>query len=108
VEVADDRKNDPMIGIPVLSRWMKQGKFSIPHKTRSDQELADYVVRQFIRWPKRPNDLVMAIWLADLSLSDLHRDAQYNVPEYGDNWNSMPQYLQEQVYEVDMAAVRGE
>jgi hypothetical protein len=104
----DDRKNDPMIGIPVLSRWMKQGKFSIPYKTDADKERTEYVIRQFIRWPKRPNDVVMACWLSDLSLSDLYVDAQYNVPEYGDYWESLPQYLQESVVEVDMADIHGE
>jgi hypothetical protein len=50
----------------------------------------------------------MAIWLADLSLSDLYNDAQYNVPEFGDHWNELPEYLQQQVHEVDMAQVRAE
>jgi hypothetical protein len=101
----DDRKNDPRIGIPVLSRWMKAGKFSMPYKTLEDQDLSEYFLRQLIRWPKRPNDVVMGLWLAELSLAQLFDDAQYNVPEYGDNFSSLPAYLQEQVYEVDMQEV---
>lgn len=101
----DVRKNDPMIGIPVISRWMKNGKFSMPYQTEHDQEISEYIIRQFIRWPKRPNDIVMAIWLMELSLAQLYDDAKYNVPEYGDEWDNLPAHLKEQVYEVDMADV---
>ncbi len=98
----DDRKNDPMIGIPVLSRWMKQGKFSLPYKTEEDRETSEYFIRQLIRWPKRPNDLVMALWLCELSLAQMFEDSSYNVPEYGDGYERLPAYLQEQQFEVDM------
>jgi hypothetical protein len=97
----DERKNDAMIGIPVLSRWMKAGKWSIPYKTDMDREIAEYVLRQLVRWPKRPNDLVMAMWLMDLSLAQMVEDAQWNIPEYGENWANLPEHLKEQVYEVD-------
>jgi hypothetical protein len=101
----DERKNDPMIGIPVLSRHMKNGKFSVPYKTDIDRDIAEYFLRQLIRWPKRPNDIVMACWLCELSLAQMFEEAQYNVPDYGDNWSSVPKYLQEQVYEFDMSDI---
>jgi hypothetical protein len=80
---------------------MKAGKWSVPYKTDMDREIAEYVLRQLVRWPKRPNDLVMAMWLMDLSLAQMVEDAQWNIPEYGENWANLPEHLKEQVYEVD-------
>ena len=66
----DSRKWDPRLGIPQLGRHFKNGLQSIPYRGPGDQDYAEPLLKAYIRWPKTPNDLVMADWLADLSLME--------------------------------------
>lgn len=102
----DERKNDPRIGIPILSRWMKSGKFSMPYKSMFDKDLSDYIRRQFLRWPKAPNDIVMAIWLMELSLADLYEQAQYVEPINTPSSVGIPPYLLERTVTIDLGEIR--
>jgi hypothetical protein len=67
----DERKWDPALGIPQMGRHVKNGLWSIPYAGPADHEYGEDLIRAFIRWPKRPNDLIMAFWLAELSLLEM-------------------------------------
>lgn len=60
----DDRKNTPEFGIPQLSNYVREGLFSVPGATDTDLEYGKELERTLIRYPARPNDIAMAIWLA--------------------------------------------
>ena len=66
-----DKKWDPHMGIPLLSRHMEQGRFSVPHALPQDKQMAEAMLTQLVRYPGEPNDIVLALWLADLSLIQL-------------------------------------
>lgn len=99
----DDRKWDPAMGIPMLNRHMETGHFSVPYQTRADELYAEDVLKSLIRWPKKPNDIPMSLWLADLSLDQMIEEYRYVVPDVMPGFYDMPQYLQEQVYDQDMS-----
>ena len=73
----DQRKWDPVLGIPQMGRHVKNGMYSVPFKTVADQEYAERILKQLIRWPKRPNDWMMADWFAELSLMEMIEDFRY-------------------------------
>jgi hypothetical protein len=43
---------------------MRDGKFSVPAATHQDRQYYKELERAFIRYPVKPNDLPMAVWLA--------------------------------------------
>ena len=102
----DERKHDPRMGIPVLGRAIKSGLYSIPYRTVADQEMAETIIKEMIRWPQKPNDFVMADWLAELALSEMIEDSRYVNSELisgADKW--MSEWHDEQMYEVDLADI---
>jgi len=104
----DERKHDPRMGIPVLGRGIKAGLYSVPYRTYADQEMAETLIKEMIRWPQKPNDLVMADWLAELALAELIDDSRYVGAELiagAERWMSDWHY--EQMYEVDLADIQG-
>jgi hypothetical protein len=60
----DDRKNSPEFGIPKLAKWMREDKFSVPYQNLEDQTYAKEVIGALVRYPAKPNDLPMSMWLA--------------------------------------------
>ncbi len=66
-----DKKWDPGMGIPLLSRHMEQGRFSVPYMLPQDRQKAEALLSQLVRYPASPNDTVFGLWLADLSLISL-------------------------------------
>jgi hypothetical protein len=60
----DDRKNTPEFGIPKLAKWMRDDLFSVPYQTIADQDYAKDWIAAFIRYPGRPDDVPMSVWLA--------------------------------------------
>lgn len=60
----DDRKNTPEFGIPLLANYVRDGKFSVPAKTDVDRDYGRELEKSLIRYPKKPNDIPMSIWLA--------------------------------------------
>lgn len=60
----DDRKNTPEFGIPQLSNYVREGLVSVPYKTDQDAEFGKELEKSLIRYPNRPNDVPMAMWLA--------------------------------------------
>lgn len=99
----DERRDDPTLGIPILSRHMNIGKFSIPFQTPQDQAKAEPLLRQFILWPMKPNDIVMSVWLADLSigmmLDEINKSGSYRMKGYDD----LPDYIKDQAVKIDMS-----
>ena len=102
----DERKHDPDFGIPQYGRHYKSGMVSIPFSTIYDQEFAEPLIKTFIRWPQKPNDLVMAGWLADRGLEEIIESTRYSVPERmagTDQWRT--QWHDENTFEVDLSDV---
>ena len=101
----DERKDDPTFGIPRLGRHFKSGMHSIPYKNLEDQEYAEPLLKEYIRWPQRPNDLIMAGYVLDTGLSEILEDARYTSASLmpgAEQW--MTDNHAEQTYEVDMHA----
>jgi len=97
-----ENKHDPNMGIPILSRHMESGKFSLPYMTPQDREKSEAFISQLIRWPQEPNDLVMALWLAELSAQAYMDDMRYNTPSYYGDMGDIPKYLLDQAIEVNL------
>ncbi len=100
----DERKHDPQLGIPAAARHVKGGMLSVPFRTIGDQEFAETLLKEFIRWPQKPNDIIMAFWLADIAMRELIEDARYvnaEVMPGTEKW--MSEWHQEQTYEVDLS-----
>jgi len=100
----DEKKHDPRMGIPVLGRVVKSGMYSIPYRTVADQEMAETVIKEMLRWPQKPNDFVMADWLAELALDELIEDAKHidnQLMPGAERWTSV--WHEEQTYEIDLA-----
>ncbi len=96
-------KHDPAMGIPVLSRMMSTGMWSVPYMLPQDKEHMETMLSQLIRWPAEPNDVVMALWLAELSMQAYLDDLITHVPLMYGNEDDIPAYLLEQVVEIDLA-----
>lgn len=99
----DQRKWDPLLGIPQLGRHFKNGMQSIPYQGPGDREYAENYIKTFIRWPKTPNDIVMADWLADLSLLESIEEYRYIKSELfpGREAQTTPAHA-EVTFEVDL------
>ena len=103
--MTDDRKNDPILGIPLLERRMREGTLLVPYASRPDQEFAEDLIKSLIRWPKRPNDIPMSLWLAVGSWERLHEEYQHNVPDVMPGWENLSEHLQQSAIEVDMSSL---
>lgn len=103
--MTDDRKNDPILGIPLLERRMREGTLAVPYGSRPDREIAEDLIKSFIRWPKRPNDIPMSVWLAVGAWEQLYADYTYNVPDVMPGWDNLPQHLKDSTIEIDTAAM---
>lgn len=60
----DDRKNTPEFGIPQLANYVREGLVSVPYRTDLDAEYGRELGKALIRYPNKPNDIPMAMWLA--------------------------------------------
>lgn len=91
--MTDDRKNTPEFGIPMLGKYIREQKVSMPHATTQDEFYAKELIDSLIRYPNKPNDLPMAFWLAAgmmWELWDWYQDLEptylpgrdLNVPQY--------------------------
>jgi hypothetical protein len=89
-----DNKYDVSMGIPLLSRHMEQGRFSVPYELPQDRYHAEAMLTQIVRYPSEPNDVVMALWLADVALEELIKSANFARPRIFDP--SAPAYLLDQ------------
>jgi len=102
----DERKHDPDFGIPQYGRHYKSGMVSIPFATLYDQEFAEPLIKTFIRWPQKPNDLVMAGWLCDRGLDEIIESTRYSVPETmagTGQWHT--EWHDENTYEVNLSDI---
>lgn len=102
----DERKHDPDFGIPQYGRHYKSGMVSIPYSTLYDQEFAEPLIKTFIRWPQKPNDLVMSGWLCDRGLEEILEMSRYASPEMvpgSEQWET--QWHRENTYTVDLSLI---
>jgi hypothetical protein len=78
----DDRKNTPEFGIPKLAKWMREDKLAVPYATDEDQSYASDLISAFVRYPGKPNDVPMAVWLAAGMLWQMFEDYANQDPIY--------------------------
>lgn len=100
----DERKNDPSMGIPTLNHMILEGRFSIPYRDAVDVTSMEDFIKSLILWPKRPNDVPMALWLAELSMRELLYEWEFTGPMMLDGYEDLPDYLKAQVYDVEMGS----
>lgn len=62
--MTDDRKNTPEFGIPQLANYVREGLLTVPAKTDLDNQYGKDMEKSLIRYPNKPNDIPMALWLA--------------------------------------------
>jgi hypothetical protein len=104
--MTDDRKNSPEFGIPNLSRWMKDGLFSVPAQTYEDRQYYKELERALIRYPLKPNDLPMALWLAWGMMRDVWNLYTKMEPTYmPGREDRVPAYMMENPHRIDLALV---
>jgi hypothetical protein len=107
--MTDDRKNSPEFGIPNLARWMRDDKFSVPARTFEDRQYYKELEQALIRYPKKPNDLPMAIWLAWGMMRDVWELYTKMEPTYlPGRENRVPQYLIDSPSRIDLSLVGAE
>jgi len=99
-----DKKWDPGMGIPLLSRHMEQGRFSVPYMLPQDKQKAEAMLTQLVRYPAEPNDVVMALWLADLSLVSLMDADRFKAPTQLDQ--NVPQHILDQQVTINLDKLR--
>jgi hypothetical protein len=104
----DEKKWDPVLGIPMVNRHIENGMFSVPYMNNGDQQYAEDYLKAFIRWPKKPNDIPMSTWLADLSVQQMIEEYKYVVPDVMPGWDELPDYLKDQTYDVELSEINGE
>ena len=78
---------------------------SIPYKTQADRDYADRFIKYHLRYPRKPNDIVMADWLADSEAEEGVNAQLYNTPEMMPGWETLSEDQLDRVYEVDLASV---
>jgi hypothetical protein len=106
--MTDDRKNDPILGIPLLERRFRDGTLVVPYRDRADREFAEDLIKSFIRWPKRPNDIPMSVWLAVGAWNQLYEDYTAHTPDVMPGWEKLSEHLQGAVVEVDLSTLSQE
>ena len=99
-----DNKWDPSMGIPLLSRHMEQGRFSVPYALPQDKQKAEALLTQLVRYPAEPNDVVFALWLADLSVISMLDEGRIRVPRQLDP--NAPQHIIDQQVTINLDALR--
>jgi hypothetical protein len=107
--MTDDRKNTPEFGIPNLSRYMRDDKFSVPARTFEDRQYYRELERSLIRYPLKPNDLPMAIWLAAGMMWQVWELYTKMEPTYlPGREERLPQYIIDNPHRIDLALVSAE
>lgn len=105
--MTDDRKNTPEFGIPQLANYVRDGLFSVPAATETDLKYGKDLEKALIRYPNKPNDIPMAIWLAAGAvwmLWDLYANLD---PIYlKHRQRNVPQYMIEEPLKVNIGAWR--
>ncbi len=99
-----DKKWDPTMGIPLLSRHMEQGRFSVPYNLPQDKQKAEAMLSQLVRYPAEPNDIVMALWLADLSIIGLIDASRIITSKQ--LIDDVPQHIRDQQVTINLDALR--
>ena len=103
--MTDERRNDPILGIPRLATSAEAGRWSIPYQFPQDQTKAEPLLRQLGRWPNKPNDLLFSEWLAEMSLAQLIEESLYSLPVHTAPIDEIPQYLLDMEETVDLSMV---
>jgi hypothetical protein len=101
----DERKWDYDLGIPMLARFTESGRLSVPFQHPQDRQAMEPLLQQMIRFPKRPTDRIMSLWLAYLSVIDMIEQLKYATPETMPGYERLPQYLKDQAVTIDLDTV---
>ena len=103
----DDRKDSPELGIPNLARYMHDGLVSMPAATQADVDYSKRLIAYYIRYPRRPDDIVMADWLCDGALAKAIEELNHTQSGVQEEWYQMPAYLREQYgeYDIDLSTL---
>ena len=105
----DERRDTPSLGVPFLATEMNAGMFSVPYATQADREKVESLLKQFLQWPKKPNDQVIAVWLGSLSLEQLLAESLNTGGEQMGDPDDIPDYLLDEIIEVHIGeALRAE
>ena len=99
-----DKKWDPHMGIPLLSRHMEQGRFSVPYELPQDKQKAEALLSQLIRYPVGMTDIVMALWLADLSATGLLDESRLTSTSQLDR--NAPKHILDQQITINLDALQ--
>lgn len=104
--MTDDRKNTAEFGIPNLARWMRDGMFHVPAATHQDRDYGAELLGSLIRYPNKPNDLPMALWLAFGMMQTVWEQFADAGPVYlpgRAEWT--PEYLIDKPLRIDLSQV---
>jgi hypothetical protein len=77
----------------------------MPYAGPHDLQKSEEIIRQYLRWPQPPNDMVMADWLAEMSLQDLLEELTYAVPDRLTDEDDIPDALLAGEFTVDMSLI---
>lgn len=93
--ITDEKRNDPILGIPRLATSAEAGRWSVPYRHPQDQARSEPLLRQLLRWPHKPNDMLFAEWLAELSIAALIEESRWSLPVHTTPLDEIPDYLLE-------------
>ena len=103
----DDKKNTSTFGIPNVARYVNDGLFSMPAMTQLDVEYGKEARDALIRYPGKPTDIPMSLWLACTMLWEVWALYAHAEPIAVPHLEEMvPQYMLDDPLIVTMADVR--
>lgn len=103
----DDRKNTPEFGIPQLANYVREGLVSVPANKDLDLTYGKDLERSLIRYPNKPNDIPMAMWLAAGAvwmLWDMYANLDPIYLKHRER--NVPQYMIDQPLRINIGAWR--
>lgn len=101
----DERKWDYDLGIPMLARFTESGRLSVPFQYPQDKQVMEPLLTQMVRFPRRPNDRLMSLWLAYLSVIDMIEELRVATPDHMPGWEDLPLHLREQEVTVNLGEI---
>jgi len=69
-------KIDPTVGVASMEAIFRDGLVKFPYRTAKDREQSDFIIEQFVTFPKGLYDYVMAFWFAELAVRSLRQRTQ--------------------------------
>ena len=104
--MTDDRKNTSAFGIPMVARYMRDDRFSVPYKTDLDYEYGREFEKALIRYPNKPNDVAMALWLAAGMMWEVWDIYAHTAPIYmAGREDNVPAYMIENPLRINLGDI---